>query len=77
MAGGSVINSRVEDILGVSRSIGDVYFKRSHRDPKSISLLSLTRRSKLSPQTDIVIAEPDVETYPLSSSMIVHHRHHL
>ena len=77
MAGGRVINSRVEDILGVSRSIGDVYFQRSYRDPKSISLLSLTRRSKLSPQTDIVIAEPDVETYPLSSSMIVHHRHHL
>lgn len=77
MAGGRVINSRVEDILGVSRSIGDVYFKRSYRDPKSISLLSLTRRSKLSPQTDIVIAEPDVETYPLSSSMIVHHHHHL
>jgi len=29
-----VINNRVEDMLGVSRSIGDIWFKKSYRDPK-------------------------------------------
>ena len=33
-AGGRVINNRVEDMLGVSRSIGDIWFKKSYRDPK-------------------------------------------
>lgn len=29
-----MINNRVDDMLGVSRSIGDVWFKKSYRDPK-------------------------------------------
>ena len=33
MAGGSVVNNRVDNMLGVSRSIGDVWFKKSYHDP--------------------------------------------
>lgn len=31
MAGGSVLNNRVDNMLEVSRSIGDVWFKKSYQ----------------------------------------------
>ncbi|KAK8801008.1 hypothetical protein WA538_003939 [Blastocystis sp. DL] len=58
-AGGQVINNRIDKQLGVSRSIGDVWFKKSYIDPKRMLL----------PQQDVVIAEPEVNMYPLSSDL--------
>ena len=64
MAGGKVINNRVESKLDVSRSIGDVYFKPSYHTPKK----SFRASKPPLPQSDVVIAIPEVKTYPLSTS---------
>ena len=69
MAGGSVLNNRVDNMLEVSRSIGDVWFKKSYQS-RSFGFLqysSLQRSAPNDPRQDVVIAEPDVKIYPLSS----------
>ena len=59
-----MINDRVENKLNVSRSIGDVYFKRSYHAPKFSFFPS---KAAPEPQTDAVIAVPEVKIYPLST----------
>ena len=62
MAGGSVLNNRVDNMLEVSRSIGDVWFKKSYQT-RSFGA------QRNDPRQDVVIAEPDVKIYPLSSDV--------
>lgn len=44
MAGGSVLNNRVDNMLEVSRSIGDVWFKKSYQT-RSFGFLPYSFRS--------------------------------
>lgn len=63
-----MINNRVEDMLGVSRSMV-IFGSKSHIETEVRRNGIVMIRLLLSPDQDIVIAEPEVEIYPLSKGM--------
>lgn len=62
-----MMNNRVDNMLEVSRSIGDVWFKKSYQTPTWGFESELRDSGKQDTRQDVVIAEPDVQIYPLSS----------